>query len=87
MLGLMNTEPYKYLLDLADAYALHANVTHWRVSFLVRGDGQFFERLRKGGGCTVKTAQKVHQWFSDHWPADLTWPSDIPRPRKKKDAA
>ena len=24
--------------------------------------------------------QYVAQWFSDHWPADLAWPSDIPRP-------
>ncbi len=27
------------------------------------------------------------QAFSDHWPADLAWPSDIPRPAPKKEAA
>jgi hypothetical protein len=67
----MKNEAYKTPLLLAKAYADHANITHWRVSFLVRGDGNFFDRLRKGGGCNHVTYQKVMQWFSDHWPADL----------------
>lgn len=79
--------PYQHLIDLCDAYALHANVSHWRVSFLVRGDGQFFKRLKEGKGCTVKTASAALQWFSDNWPADLEWPRDIPRPSKKREAA
>lgn len=79
---------YEPLVLLSDAYAAHMNVSHWRVSFLVRGDGQFFSRIRSGKGCTVKTAASVVQWFSDHWPVDLEWPTDIPRPPKSnKEAA
>lgn len=77
------------LVDLARAYAGHFALSVSRVSFLVRGDGGFFQRLTKGAGCTVKTSALVVQWFSDSWPADLEWPAHIqrPKPTDKKDAA
>ena len=79
---------YINLLDLCDAYAAHLNLSHWRVSFLVRGDGQFFKRLRAGGGCTVTNASNSMQWFSDNWPdAELVWPEGIPRPAKSRQEA
>ena len=37
-------------------------------------------RLRRGHTITLRRVARVLQWFSDHWPADLEWPSDIPRP-------
>lgn len=78
--------PYQHLIDLADAYAKHTNLTHWRVSFLVRGDGQFFRRLHEGKGCTVKTATRVMEWFDQNWAPDLEWPPAIPRPAPNKEA-
>ncbi|WP_146193168.1 hypothetical protein [Maritimibacter sp. 55A14] len=48
------------------------------------GNARLFQRLRDGHGTTIRTYNKVLQWFSDHWPEDLDWPSDIPRPRKSK---
>ncbi|MFA7433676.1 MAG: hypothetical protein WCZ72_08170 [Gemmobacter sp.] len=83
----MHSDTYQHLISLCDALASHTNVSHWRVAFRVRGDGQFFSRLRKGGGCTAKTAARTLQWFSDHWPTDLEWPRDIPRPPKSEEAA
>lgn len=79
----------KNLVELCDAYADHSNITHWRVSFLVRGDGLFFKRLKEGRTCTLKTARKVSQYFSNNWEDDLEWPADIPRPpqSKKKEVA
>lgn len=74
------------LLTLCDAYGAHRGLTHWRVSFLARGNGQFFKGLRDGGDCTLRTAETVLQWFSDHWPADLPWPSDVPRPKPARPA-
>jgi len=76
----MNMNPYTPLIELCDRYAEHSGITHWRVSFLVRGDGQFFNRLKEGRGCTMKTAISVQQWFSDNWPLDLEWPEGIERP-------
>jgi len=80
--------PHQHLIDLCLAYASHKNVTHWRVSLLARGDGQYFKRLMDGKGSTVRVSDAVMRWFSDNWPADLEWPSDIPRPKPSgKEAA
>lgn len=84
----MSTDVQTQMITLCTAYAAHLNLSHWRVSFLARGDGQFFKRLSDGKGCTVRTAAQVFQWFSDNWPADLEWPRAIARPAKtKKEAA
>ena len=84
----MENATSKHLLDLAGLYGEHLTLSHWRVSYLVRGDGQFFRRLESGKSCTLKTAAAVLTWFSDNWPADLEWPRQIPRPPKsKKEAA
>ena len=50
----------------------------------------FFPQLTEGRTCTLRIYCRVIQWFSDNWPADLAWPSDIPRPaptRKEEEAA
>lgn len=80
----MSNAPYQHLIDLSDAYAAHMNLSHWRVSYLARGDGQFFKRLQDGKGCTVKTAAATVQWFSDNWPSDLEWPKAVDRPMPSK---
>ena len=51
------------------------------------GNGDFYARLKRGHDLTTRRAAKVIQWLSDHWPADLDWPDDIPRPRPQRDAA
>lgn len=76
----MENATSKHLVDLANLYGAHHNVSHWRVSFLARGNGQFFRGLGEGKSCTLKTAAAVLQWFSDNWPDDLAWPKDIARP-------
>ena len=70
----------KHLLDLANLYGQHLALSHWRVSSLVRGDGQFFKRLNGGKSCTLKTAAAVLTWFDENWPADLAWPKHVLRP-------
>lgn len=83
----MENATSKHLIDLAAAYGAHTGLSHWRVSFLVRGNGQFFRGLESGKSCTLKTAATVLLWFSDNWPEDLQWPADIDRPAKSKRAA
>ena len=78
----MENTTIKHLLDLAAAYGAHVGLSHWRVSFLVRGNGQFFKGLEDGKTCTMKTASIVVQWFSENWPEDLAWPKDIERPAR-----
>jgi hypothetical protein len=31
--------------------------------------------------CRSDTAERASQWFLEHWPRGLFWPSDIPRPK------
>lgn len=76
----MSSDIHTQLINLCERYGKHLQISHWRVSFLIRGDGQFFYNLNRGRSCTVKTAQAVLKWFSDHWPEDLEWPDDVPRP-------
>lgn len=75
------------LVRLAEAYAGHLQLTLSTVSTYARNDGKFFDKLKGGASCTLKTASTVVQWFADNWPADLTWPKDIVRPAKSKRAA
>lgn len=78
----------KFIITLAEAYAGHLNLKLSSVSTYAVNDGKRLDHIKAGGGCTMKTAGRFAQWFSDHWPADLEWPADIPRPAKfKKEAA
>ena len=68
------------LTKLATLYGAHECITHWAVSYRFLGKGDFFARLMQGGDCKTATYQRVLKIFSDQWPSDLAWPSDIPRP-------
>lgn len=78
----------KNLVTLAERLARHLNRSEATISNWIVGHARLFKALRSGGGCTVYTARRCLRWFVDHWPEDLVWPADIPRPAKsKKDAA
>lgn len=68
------------LVKLAADYSSHTGLTQATVSTYAANDGKFFKRLEDGSSCTIRTADKLGQWFSDHWPEDLEWPRDIARP-------
>lgn len=75
------------LIRLGQAYAAHARLELSTVSTYSANDGKWFARLQGGATCTLRKAVVVFQWFADHWPADLEWPADIPRPTPNKEAA
>ena len=69
------------LVTLADLYAAKMGVSLWRVGHLAANRGSFFVDLKnKNRHCQTNTYIRVLVWFFDHWPEDLTWPSDIPHP-------
>lgn len=76
-----------YLIRLAEAYADHEELKLSTVSTYAATDGKWFDGLKSGASCTLRKAEVVTRWFSDHWPVDLEWPRDIPRPPSKKEAA
>lgn len=76
------------LLTLANALIRHRNWSLSTVAIYAANDGKFFKRIEEGGGCTLRTAQRVLNWFAANWPDDLDWPPHIPRPTtSKKEAA
>ncbi len=77
----------KQLLDLCHRHGEASNLTPGVLGKASLRDHTFFRRIEQGENFTVKTFDKVVQWFSDHWPEDATWPSDIPRPEQSADDA
>ncbi len=71
----------------AEAYCAHTGRTLSTVGSYAVRDGKFFDRLKNGGGCTLRTADRVIAWFSDNWPSDLAWPSEVARPTPRKRVA
>lgn len=70
------------LTKLARAFAAHKGLKLSTVSTYAAQDGKYFDRLEHGAGCTLRKAERLVQWFSDNWPADLEWPRDIQRPAR-----
>ena len=68
------------LLILAERYGSNKAIALSTVSLYAAGQGRLMERLRAGCGITVGRRDRILQWFSDHWPAGLVWPEQIPRP-------
>lgn len=78
-----------HLLRLCAELEAHENITHWAISNRIFGRGAYFRDLRDKPRGDVKGAayEKAMAAFSEMWPLDLEWPSDIPRPSQKEDAA
>ena len=69
-----------HLVTLGEAYGKHNSYTLSTVSTYAAQSGSFLGRIAAGKWCHIKTYNRALQWFSDNWPADLAWPSDVPRP-------
>lgn len=78
-MGGMRTEE-QALLAMARAFAAHYGNSLGRVSDLAAGSGTLFERLARGGSCTLRVRRRVIDYFDSHWPKGLEWPDDVPRP-------
>ena len=76
----------KTLIQLAEVWRDHKGLKLSTVSTYAARDGKFFDRLIEGADCTIGTAERITKWFSDHWPEDLEWPDDVPRPEVSEPA-
>ncbi|WP_126976491.1 hypothetical protein [Frigidibacter oleivorans] len=78
----------QHLVQLGELYGRHLVLELSTVSTYAANDGKWLPGLKGATtSCTLRKAELVMQWFSDHWPADLDWPHDIPRPPKTKEKA
>lgn len=68
------------VLTLARLYAKRVKLSLSTVSTYMSGSGDVLQRLENGHDLTTRRAAGFVLWLSTHWPPDLEWPSDIPRP-------
>lgn len=66
---------------LVERLARATNRSPHTIGRLAAGSGDFYIRLKNGHDLTTRRAASVVQYLSDHWPAGLAWPGDIPRPK------
>lgn len=67
----------KQLVCLAETMATARGLSEARIANLAGCDGNFFARLRTGGGCRVDTFNRVTEFFSSNWPMNVRWPEEI----------
>jgi hypothetical protein len=77
----METELRSNLMACASAYASARSVSIATIGRLAAGDWRFFDRLDDADKTfTARKYDDVVLWFSDNWPADAVWPSEVVRP-------
>ena len=67
-------------ITLMQRYAAHRGIALSTLGRLMVGSSTVANRMQ-AGRVTISTVRRIEQWLSDHWPADLAWPADIPRPK------
>jgi len=83
----METELARHLLTLCDQFAEARQLGEATVGRHCAADGRFFPRIRDGRTFTAKKYDEVVAWFSQHWPNEVRWPVDVPRPALMNEAA
>ena len=78
------TNEIPQILELARVLAAVRGHTLSTISLRIAGQGSLFGRLAKEeADLTLQRRDRIFQNFSDNWPEDLKWPSDILRPEPK----
>ncbi len=76
-----------HLLGVAAAYTAATGTNAPTIGKLALNDHNFFRRVRKGEGFTVKSYDRTQTWFDNNWPAGADWPAGVPRPSSSVVAA
>lgn len=74
------------IITLIEAGAAHRGISTSTMSRLCSGSGDMHLRLERGADITTRRAEKIIQWFSDHWENEHSWPWNIPRPVPSPDS-
>ena len=74
------------VVKLIELFANSRHRSPHTIGRLAAGSGDFYIRLKRGHDITTRRADRFAQWLSDHWPSDLDWPAEIPRPPRSAEA-
>ncbi|WP_421358165.1 hypothetical protein [Agrobacterium rosae] len=72
------------LILVFETYCRATDRSESRISTQVLSGGKRLQQIREGGDIGTVGFEKAMQWFSNQWPADLDWPSDVIRPNPVK---
>ena len=56
------------LLSLCEEYCALTGISKSTLAHKCAGDGDYFDRLGDGGGCTVDKYLQVKEWFKSNMP-------------------
>jgi hypothetical protein len=73
----------RHLIILVDRLAAHLDRSDMTIAKRAGVHTRLVPRLRSGEGCTVGSYAKMMAWLEGNWPADLEWPTTVPRPASK----
>ena len=82
----MESDLKRHLLDCAAVFAASRSLEMVTVARLAAGDWRFFERIEGGASFTARKYDSIMAWFSANWPAELDWPTEVPRPSAQEAA-
>lgn len=69
------------LLTVARAYCAARKLSMARVSTLVFNEGKKLEAIQSGGAdLATGRFERAMNWFSENWPVETEWPTNISRP-------
>lgn len=67
------------IIELSKAYGSALEVENSTVSWRVFGDSKKLDAIIAGADLQVTRYERALQWFSDNWPEDAAWPTEISR--------
>ncbi len=75
------------IILVADTFGAASGIGRKRVSTIVLNRGSKLDDIAAGGDLMTGVFERALLWFSENWPDDATWPSEVPRPVYHREAA
>ena len=76
----MEAELRSHRTALSAEFCARSGLAQSTVWMRAAQDARFLDRIQGGGGFTIKTYDKLLEWFSANWPPGAQWPDIVERP-------
>lgn len=69
---------------VVDKYSEASHLAEATLSSKIFNDGKRLASIRRGADVGVRRIELAFMWLSVHWPDNIDWPADVPRPVPSK---
>ncbi len=69
--------------SVADKYSEASRLAEATLSSKIFNDGKRLAAIRNGSDVGVRRLEAATLWLSNHWPENLDWPDNVPRPPRR----